>query len=364
MHMLRGNRQTVKNDQRGMAALVVVMVMMFVISVTVLGFAQVVRREQRNVLDNQLSTQAYYAAESGLNLAQAKVKEKLLTGTPPAKDRCTDDAGYGFTTADFKFTDVAGNDQNAEITCVLIDPELEYLEYQRVGMTAVPLLVKAKSGTITNIFISWETTSAGQANVLGNGCDGGNTFEPTTAAWDCAQPLLRLDLVPTTAGATTAINAANAQFTTFLSPKRGPAAAPVNYATIGTSGVQVNAIDCRAARGSSPDNPRKCTANISVASISGAEYALRLMSIYGDSNVTVFAKNSSGTLVTLIGGQIQVDVTARAADVLKRLQARMPVGGSTPVPDFAVSAGGGVCKRYQIAAGVPSTDTNECRIPN
>ena len=43
---------------------------MIVMSLIVLGFAQISRRNQRESLDRQLSTQAFYAAESGVNDAR------------------------------------------------------------------------------------------------------------------------------------------------------------------------------------------------------------------------------------------------------------------------------------------------------
>lgn len=341
MHMQRGNKQTIINNQQGMAALVVVMVMMFVISVTVLGFAQVVRREQRSALDNQLATQAYYAAESGLNLAQDKVKQLLASGTtPPTKDHCSVDAGYGFTAENFQFKDSSHADQNAEITCMLIDPELDTLDYQEVGMTAVPFLVKSSSTNIEHIFVSWESTNP--LDDVNAGCDGGASFEPGPS-WDCPQPLLRLDIVPVEPGMT-ATTVASAQYTTFLSPAIG-LSSPISYARTVNN---LNQVHCNAST-----TPRKCKVRIDVPSHQA--FALRIMSIYGSSNVTVSATSNTGP-VKLIGGQVEIDVTARAADVLKRLQARMPVGGSDSVPDFAITAGGAVCKRYQISGGVPSIE--------
>ena len=56
-----------RSDESGMASIIVTLIMSVVITLIVLGFAQVSTREQSNALQNQLSTTAYYAAESGIN---------------------------------------------------------------------------------------------------------------------------------------------------------------------------------------------------------------------------------------------------------------------------------------------------------
>jgi hypothetical protein len=346
---MRSHTQTLKNNQHGMAAILIVTVLMFVISIIVLGFAQVVRREQRNALDNQLATQAYYAAESGLNLAQNKIQSVVTAhGTVSKKTACNDNArdpDYRDVTSQF------GIGENAEVTCMLIDPELEYLDYQNIGMTAVPLLLKAKSDTISDIFISWELSTKGAQSITD--CNGGGNFTPNSDTRACKQPLLRVDVVPV-GGVMTADSVKNSQFTAFLSPDGGSPPTVKNYA----AGSVNNLSDISCSLSTRTDSPRTCTARISIQPPYTPQqaYALRIMSIYGDSNVTVFAENATGTRVTLVEGQVLIDVTAKAADVLKRLQARMPVSGGANVPDFALTAGGGVCKRYQISAGIPSID--------
>ncbi|HET6924792.1 MAG TPA: pilus assembly PilX N-terminal domain-containing protein, partial [Candidatus Saccharimonadales bacterium] len=60
-------QQSIRGDERGMVSIMVTLVMIIVITLIVIGFAQVVRRNQRETLDRQLSTQAYYAAETGIN---------------------------------------------------------------------------------------------------------------------------------------------------------------------------------------------------------------------------------------------------------------------------------------------------------
>jgi Tfp pilus assembly protein PilX len=61
------SKMTREDKQAGMVAIMVTMILMIVISLIVVGFAQISRRNQRQALDRQLSTQAFYAAETGVN---------------------------------------------------------------------------------------------------------------------------------------------------------------------------------------------------------------------------------------------------------------------------------------------------------
>jgi hypothetical protein len=348
MHMPSRSKQTLSSNEQGMAAMVIVTILMFVISIIVLGFAQIVRREQRNALDDQLATQAYYAAESGLNLAQKKVETVLAGPTVPVeKTDCTTDPGYGIDPV---------NDlnvgENAKITCILIDPTPEDLKFQKIDkMHSVPFLVKSNGDTISNIYVSWQAPS--DSSVTGCGT-AGTTFVPGSTAepWTCSQPLMRVDLVPVTAGMTADSAKAN-QYTTFLYPRGSGAFTNPAY-TAGSMNT-ISRVTCTANPGA-PNAPLSCTAKITSLPNTPGGFALRIMSIYKNADVTVFATNAADSRLQLIGGQVVVDVTAKAADVLKRLQARVPVTARPDVPDFAITAGGGVCKRYQISGGIPSID--------
>jgi len=357
MVMARNENQEQSSDQRGMAAIMVTVILMIVISIIVLGFAQVVRREQQNALDNQLSTQAYYAAESGVNLAQEKIKTKLNTGGALIdKTTCgaspSGPTGYNISSADL----VVG--QEAEITCLLVSRKLSTLEYQKVDMHSVPMYVKSEAGNINRLYISWQASSGSTTTA---GCSSGATTS-FSDSWSCPQPLLRLDLVEPGA-ATNPTAAGNNQYTAFLYPTTSGnnAITAGGASAINSSKDNVIAAKCETTTG--VDHPRICTATIT--GLAAQAYAARVMSVYGESDVTVFASDVGGTRRALVEGQVLIDATAKASDVLKRIQARMSL--TTGVPDFAITAGGGgICKRYQTIGGnttVASGSPAFCSIP-
>lgn len=354
-----------QKDQNGMAAIIVTVVLMMVITIITLGFSQVIRREQRNTLDHQLATQAYYAAESGINLAQNKVKSIVASGASvPTKTNCNET----YSGAPSDFTGQYNIASGIDVTCLLIQPKVPTLEYQSVDAHAVPMLVKADTGTISTLTLSWQASGSSATTGCTAAIPAGSSFGPTKGAspnWPCVQPLLRIDLValPDT-GVLTRANLTSMQYTSFLYPVTG-ATASIGYSPGSVTGV--NGVQCSAAL-SPPTKPKSCTATITVPAIVGygKSFALRVMSIYGKADVTVFA-NGAGT-TNLVDQQILIDSTAKAQDILRRVQVRTSVTGSAP--DFGVIAGGdgsgGICKRYAIFGGGvidPTASYPACAIP-
>ncbi len=316
MHMLKSKIQPVAKNQQGMAAIFVTMILIFVISIIVLSFAQIVRREQRNALDDQLASQAYYAAESGVNLAQSK-------GSINKAD-CAPD-GTNFTAADY---DVG---QNAKITCLIVSSELKTLEYGSVGLGSKSLIVNSINGNIAKIYVSWETSNTADNSPVTNCTTYSTTLLPTADAanWRCKHPILRADMIPLNNG-TSAGTVGGTQFTSFFYPNTASSGtitySPGSVSNLG-SGTQVDCDTPPVAPGGV--TLKSCTAVISIpAGNQGPTFAMRLQSIYKEANISVFAVDSTNAVKTLTGGQVLVDVTAKASDVLKRVQARIPAAGS------------------------------------
>lgn len=73
-------KKPIQDNQQGIVAIVVTIILMVILTLIVLSFAKISRREERDALDRQLSTQAFYAAESGIDYAKSKL-ESDTTGT-------------------------------------------------------------------------------------------------------------------------------------------------------------------------------------------------------------------------------------------------------------------------------------------
>lgn len=68
-------------NEKGFASLIISLILIVIMALVTLGFAQNARRNEQAALDKSLANQAYYAAESGVNELQAQLP-KLTTASP------------------------------------------------------------------------------------------------------------------------------------------------------------------------------------------------------------------------------------------------------------------------------------------
>lgn len=71
-----------EREEQGFVAIVVAALIMVILSLITIGFTRMMQREQRQALDRQLTRQALYAAESGIN----DVYEYIRTADPMTLD--------------------------------------------------------------------------------------------------------------------------------------------------------------------------------------------------------------------------------------------------------------------------------------
>ena len=335
-------------QQRGMVSILVTMLLMIVITLIVLGFAQISRRNQRQTVDRQLSTQAFYAAEAGINDARNLIKAAINSGTAiPAKPDCTNGSGaaaafYGVLTPTLDATN------QVVYTCLMVDPTPKALLYNdiRSASTIIPII----SSTGTNIstvkltFLSKDGTSNPSA-----GCPTSTTGAfATTTAWTasgCGYGVLRFDLVPTN-GSLSLSGLQDKTMTSFLVPMSTGGTATIPYpATTPASSTNTNnrvATTCTATG---------CT--MTITGLSTNQYYMRVSSIYKDVSLVVAANDSAGTPLSLQGAQAVIDATGKAQDVLRRVQVHVPLtpSSSNQLPDYAVESTDAICKRFVTMDG-------------
>src|SRR5580704_6402782 len=107
--------------EAGIVSIMVTMVMLIVISLIVLGFAEISRTEQRNTTDAQLSVSAYYGAESGINDALAVISAYYPPGQQiPVKPDCNVDNNL----ADpyHWLNGIVNNNDKVSYTCLTVNP--------------------------------------------------------------------------------------------------------------------------------------------------------------------------------------------------------------------------------------------------
>jgi len=322
------SRSNIIANQRGMISIMTTMILMIVISLIVLGFAQQARRNQRSTLDRQLSTQAFYAAESGVNDAAEIIKNTSLDKISN-KTSCSD---KGTTNVYASLVDNNSIDSahNVSYTCVLIDPAPNDVSYDSVSTTGtiVPLF-SGTGGAFSTINMEWKSkTGSGTPTT---GCPNSYTststvFTPTTS-WTCGYGVMRIDLVPVS-GNNTANSYQSAARTVFAVPVK---AGTTTY-NFGSEGNKVIGVTCS-------DTSCKLT----VSGLTDSEYYMRLISLYQDSSMTITSS------LGLKGAQVKIDSTGKAQDVLRRIQVRLPLnttGSQNQLPDNALQSTDSVCKRF------------------
>lgn len=352
IRIMTSGKKSIQSDQQGMVAIAVTSVLMVVISLIVMGYSQSIRNEQRQALDNQLSTQAFYAAESGVNLAQSKINSTLGgdVNADIKKSECKGNALGIDPDSDYKIDSSTGS----EITCLLVSSESTEQVFQSVGSEAKATRVYANGGGIDNIVFSWESDSSKD---LGS-CTGGSALD---AARTCKQPILRIDIVPLSPSMSQT-GLQNSQYTAFLSPRGGGTLTGTAYAPNASQSMSTSPSIVSSSCGLGLGD-KLCAVRVTGLADSGTGFAVRMISLYGNSNVSISSQSPTGK--RLINGQYTIDSTAKAVDVVRRVQVRLSSLGKDSVT-WAIGASGdgssksGVCKLYKINSGAV---TDDCATP-
>lgn len=321
-----------KSDQRGLATIVIVMVLMVVITLVVLGFSTIARREQRQALDQQMAQQARYAAESAINDVIANFR--------------ADSANFTAMTECDPHQTFDGASEEIQTTCVLAYSAPGPLEYDAVPVHTSTLIWLDPGDTrVDRLFLTWDLPGDDPGECLMTGYDvlpqglGPNQIG-----------MLRFDLWSAGTGTFNRDSLINSQFGGVLYPRSG-GVAQMAYAPNATAVNQpVIFGTCGTAPSPPVDGAYTAHATIDLPD-NNSRYILRVVSVYRPSKLKVIGYETvTGNLVHFRDAQLVVEATARVNDVVQRIQVRVPA--STPprelVPDHAVHVtSSGICKLLQ-----------------
>jgi len=326
-------------SQSGMVAIFITMLIIIIISLIVLGFAQISRRNQRNTLDTQLSTQAFYAADSGVNDAFNEVQKKIVANVVPlpGKTTCGDDINYNFNGSG-KSTLSSG----VTYTCVLINPTPPSLTYKIGAQGVVIPLISGSVSPLQTITLTW-TPEVGQEAASIAGC-----YAPANLgkfpnasgplAWGCKYAALHIELLDA-AVLSRAIWQANT-ITDVLEP--------INTAT--NTSMPAATTDGQAWPATCTDVPLTC--RVTITGLAAASHYMRVSAIYRTTNLTITGTTATGP-ATFSGAQVKIDVTGKAQDVLRRILVSLDLSdaNSTVKSNAALSVADSVCKRFSVTTG-------------
>ena len=339
-------------NEEGIVSIVVTLIIMIVLTLIVTGFAQLARREQREALDRQLSAQASYAAESGINALKAALPFISATSRTDCNDNSIvvgSNQPDPFAEKNKKLSD------NTSYTCLLFNKQLTELRYQGVGAddaVIAPLSLKNSSGAsipLGNLNISWNAKN-GSKSVYSNSNLG---VFPSTQAWGDSIGILRLDLIPIP-NTGIAISPAGLDGSTksFLLQPRTNGDVEKRIGDIKNGdviGVTCNSGNC----------------SFKITELIENKYYLRMRSIYNPSSVTLNNQAQGGGSSTNVftNAQIEIDSTGKATDVLKRIKVRIVDTTSTSsiksgsiFPEYVFSSKDNLCKRLSLTNITTATD--------
>lgn len=335
---MSANRQGIRkmiNRETGMVSIMVTLILMIVISLLVVGFAQISRRNARQALDQQLSTQAFYAAETGVNDATRLIRNAIQEGNQvPAKDTCEISGSFYNS-----LQPVLDDDANVEYTCLMVDPAPPTLRFGDVGTTSVVVPLTPESGNLNTVTFTWQTKDETSTPLDDCPSSATNAFSPHDEWEDCGYGVLRFDLVPTD-GTFNAATLQDRTMTSFLVPVEGGESS-IAFATGSSNANNRVATDC---------TNTEC--QMTVTGLSASQYYARVSSLYKNVSLQINATNASGP-VGLVGAQAVVDATGKAQDVLRRIQVHVPLTASSnnQLSDHAIRSADSLCKRFSAMSG-------------
>jgi Tfp pilus assembly protein PilX len=365
---------SLKKNEQGMVSILVTMIMILVITLIVLGFAQVTRRNQREALDNQLSTQAYYAAESGVNAAVNYLSTHPTYGMSTIGN-CT----QFINTLGGGTVNVLDQDTGTKYTCLMVNPTPSSLNVAPLtqGTSAVLHLANSDGAAFTSLKFQWSQQAT--PDYPGGCTSADNGTLPALSAWACPYGILRLDLVNTSgSNASNDVLDGNQQVVSFYmiptynngagvanTPVTNPletqpvdpssAPGPTCTANAATNNCPVQVVRTICTAGGS------CSLQLNLNGTGGSiDYYARLSMMYQDSSNVIITGTDSGHPSNFVGGQVMVDSTGESQDELRRIQVRVPiVAPQSTLPVYSLQTTASICKKLSDM-GAGSTAASQC----
>lgn len=355
------------NKENGFASIIIVLTLVIILALMMLGFAKLQNSARLNALDRQLSTQAFYAAESGVNDAENALQKGYRTPPGSGGNTCLNTSNP-FTLTDgsgnsINYNDTLNSASNVAYTCLMVDTHPSTLEYNPVGTSDSKYITfqaydsAGNPAPINSMEISWQAQDGSVVySDRGVGNFPANNQWVTNAGGNAIGPgVIRLSLTPLSSLAPTSL--ITNTLTAFLYPNGSATGNPgsINYAATNGAGTpaayqqqgQIIGGGCKA------NNPQLKQCNVKITNLGGmSSVLLRFKSMYTPSDVAIKAYSSSDAstgVLNIEGAQAVVDSTGKAQDELRRIQVRVPVQAQYYFPEGVLDAAGSICKQLQVA---------------
>lgn len=358
--MKRMKREKTTLKQQGFVSIIVAATVMILLSLITIGFTRVMQREQREALDRQLTRQATYAAESGINTVWQYIQNE---GVEIEKNECsTDDnvftldngtdinlnTGPGPAVNPIAYFDADDpDDAGVKITCVLYDKTPTVITHESAQNQEVIFpFEESDDENFLSLTISW--SGEGQATYPAS-CSSGDSFVfPETHD---GVPILKLDLYDTSSYSRDDLNN-NASFLYLIPCDSGDSSITV----MNQRDVYKHSIACI---------DGVCSVTLNVSALSTNSFFVRHKLLYTAGEVSLGGINASNEDAEIKRAQSIIDVTARSTDIVRRLRVHVPYNQAENIVGAVVTVGRGdetattnygLCKDISIIDGVRVTD--------
>jgi hypothetical protein len=337
------------NNQKGIAAIIITIIMSLVLTLIALGFTQVSLAQQKDALNSALSTQAFYSAESGVNYEIHQIISNPTSYSSATSTTNTSCQTYTSSVNDLKI----GSTQN-QWTCLMVNFHPTNLIYNVQNNSAVLIPIKSNQGPIKYLNLSWrDHPYSGSGNNF-NSCQSQPNKFVKALSYRCPASVLQVSVLPGQD-----INSASSQPNTYyLSPSY---LSPSYFNQSNWSNGQNSLVQCSS-------SSSWCNASIPVSgstipstSKNNYQYYLYVVPLYSATKLYVSAsfnaqpaeQNPNG--YQLYNAQAQIDSTGKGYNVLKRILVTVNTGiGGLNLNNlnthalFALQTGGSICKQLLV----------------
>lgn len=380
-------RRNIQPKEEGFVSIFTVIFFMMLVSVITIGFLRIMTIEQRQSLDNDLTASALASAESGIEDAKRAIlkyanmpngAEKNALRSALTSNECNallDNATANSIGINADGSITGDPDLNQYYTCLSVNLySADYLGDSSAGVSEYVPLRTESDDQFDQIKISWHMVS----NAIGTDGDG----RPSNYALSTAFPkvtgdaqswgsrgypaYMRVQLYGYPEGSFTRDNVNDRTRAVFLVPSvvgitEGTAiSTTVSDPTpheFDNDKSAVQAIQCKDTPATVSEGEYACTATISLPDDptlrgNNNEYYLRVTPLYGATHYKIqLIDSSKAEIVNFSEVQPIVDVTGRASDVYRRVQARVRMQSVGDLPEYAVESADDICKNMQVSDG-------------
>lgn len=385
--------------QSGFVSLFTTIFFMLLLTVITIGFLRLMALEQQQSLNNELSASAGAAAESGVEDGKRAIlkytslpsgdllKNELRTAmTNPNCNSLSNSTTIRDALGLSSTGSIIQNDQLLQhYTCLTVSLDSpDYLGRSEAGKSDIFPLRATDVAGYDAVKISWHLISNTTDPKDGDGIPQNYApsislpqlanATPATDSWsDLRYPAyLRVQLMGYPSGVPTFTRADMMQRsrTMFLAPGQvgvdassppvSMTAADPNPGTFNQNQLAPQMVRCEASP-ATKIGLYACTAVLSIAPLTSASsnLYLRLTPLYGATRFRV-ALMRAGSEVQMSEVQPVIDVTGRAHDVYRRIQARVRVNPIVDFPEFAAETTGDICKNMQVSSNAVDYRANVC----